>query len=361
MRGRALVIGAALAGAIGTGVAGSSTITEGSGQSTLATVQLRDEGKFPPLTGASDWLNTSPLTAEELRGKVVLIDFWTYTCINWLRTAPHVRAWAEKYKDQGLVVIGVHSPEFEFEKDPANVERAVRDLAVGFPVAVDSNHAVWRAFRNQYWPALYFIDAKGRIRYHQFGEGGFEEAERVIQQLLAEAGAKDISREQVQVRGEGIEAAADWDNLKSPENYLGLERTRNFASTSDAVRDKPRTYAAPSQLRLNQWALAGKWVVRNDAVALREAGGRISYRFHARDVHLVLKPAEAGTPVRFRIVIDGQPPGAAHGADADEQGNGTATEPRLYQLVRQPGAISERLFEIEFLDPGIEAYAFTFG
>ena len=361
MRGSLLLLGAALAGAIGAGIAASSAMTEEADQSTLSTVDLRDEGKFPPLTGATDWLNTPPLKAAELRGKVVLIDFWTYTCINWLRTAPYVRAWAAKYKDQGLVVIGVHSAEFGFEKDLANVERAVRDLPVGYPVAVDSNHAVWRAFRNQYWPALYFIDAKGRIRYHQFGEGGFEEAERVIQQLLAEAGAKDISRELVKVRGEGIEAAADWDNLKSPENYLGLERTRNFASAGDAVRDKPRNYAAPNQLRLNQWALAGKWVVRHDAVVLREAGGRISYRFHARDVHLVLKPAAAGTPVRFRILIDGQPPGAAHGADVDEQGNGTATEPRLYQLVRQPGTIGERLFEIEFLDPDIEAYAFTFG
>ena len=327
----------------------------------LATVRLRDEGGFPTLSGATDWLNTPPLTTGDLRGKVVLIDFWTYTCINWLRTAPHIRAWAEKYRDQGLVVIGVHSPEFEFEKDIVNVRRAVSDLPVSFPVAVDSDHAIWRAFRDQYWPALYFIDATGRIRYHQFGEGGFVEAERVIQQLLDEAGAVGVSRELVTVRGDGIEAAADWDNLMSSENYLALGRTRKFASNGGAVRNRPQTYAAPGQLRLNHWALAGNWSMRDQAVVLHEAGGRITYRFYARDLHLVMKPSAAGKSVRFRILLDGQPPGAAHGADVDEQGNGTATEPRLYQLIRQPGAIGDRLFEIEFLDPGIEAFAFTFG
>ena len=272
------------------------------------------------------------------QGKVVLIDFWTYTCINWLRTAPHIRAWAEKYKDQGLVVVGVHSPEFEFEQDIVNVRRAVSDLPVGFPVAVDSNHAIWRAFKNQYWPALYFIDATGRVRYHQFGEGGFVEAERVIQQLLVEAGATGVSRDLVTVRGDGIEAAADWDNLKSPENYLGLERTQNFAS-GGAVRNQPRTYSAPRQLQLNHWALAGNWTMRDRAAVLHGSGGRIAYRFHARDLHLVLKPAARGEAVRFRILLDGRAPGAAHGADVDEQGNGTVIDPRLYQLIRQPGAI----------------------
>ena len=323
-------------------------------------MRLRDEGKVPSLTGATDWLNTKPLATADFQGKVVLIDFWTYTCINWLRTAPHIRAWAEKYKDQGLVVIGVHSPEFEFEQDIVNVRRAVGDLPVGFPVAVDSNHAIWRAFRNLYWPALYFIDATGRVRYHQFGEGGFVEAERVIQQLLVEAGAAGVSRDLVTVGGDGIEAAADWDNLKSPENYLGFERTQNFAS-GDAVRNQPRSYSAPSQLQLNHWALAGNWTMRDRAAVLHETGGRIAYRFHARDLHLVLKPAARGEAVRFRILLDGRAPGAAHGADVDEQGNGTVIDPRLYQLIRQPGAIEDRLFEIEFLDSGVEAYAFTFG
>ncbi|HWM28996.1 MAG TPA: thioredoxin family protein [Woeseiaceae bacterium] len=355
------LIGAVLAGVVGVSIVTIAAKYESPESTALATVRLRDEGRFPTLSGATDWLNTPPLTTGDLRGKVVLIDFWTYTCINWLRTAPHIRAWAEKYKDQGLVVIGVHSPEFEFEKDIVNVRRAVSDLPVSFPVAVDSDHAIWRAFRNQYWPALYFIDATGHIRYHHFGEGGFVEAERVIQQLLDEAGAVGVSRELVMVRGDGIEAAADWDNLRSSENYLALGRTQKFASNGVAVRNRPQTYAAPGQLRLNHWALAGNWAMRDQAVVLHEAGGRITYRFHARDLHLVMKPSAAGKSVRFRILLDGQPPGAAHGADVDEQGNGTATEPRLYQLIRQPGAIDDRLFEIEFLDPGIEAFAFTFG
>ena len=354
------LLGAALAGAIGAAIATISAVKEGSDRTTLSTVRLRDEGRFPSLSGATAWLNTPPLATADLRGKVVLFDFWTYTCINWLRTAPHVRAWAEKYKDAGLVVIGVHSPEFEFEKDIVNVRCAVSDLRVGFPVAADTDHAIWRAFNNHYWPALYFIDATGRIRYHQFGEGGFVETERVIQQLLAEAGAAGVSRDIVSVRGDGMEAAADWEHLKAPENYLGLERTQNFSSDG-AERNRPRAYSAPTQLRLNHWALAGNWTMRDQSAELLEAGGRIKYRFHARDLHLVLKPAVPSSPVRFRILLDGQPPGAAHGADVDVQGSGTATEARLYQLVRQPGVIVDRLFEIEFLDSGIEAFAFTFG
>ena len=355
------LIGVAFASAIGAAVMNVATDTKETSSLLPSTTRLRDEGRFPELDGATEWLNTAPLSTAGLRGKVVLIDFWTYTCINWLRTAPYIRAWAGKYRDQGLVVIGVHSPEFEFEKDVANVRRAVSDLNVGFPVAVDRDHAIWRAFRNRYWPAIYFIDAEGRIRYHQFGEGGYIEAERVIQRLLTEAGATGVPRDLVSVSGVGVEAGPDWDNLQSPENYLGIDRTQNFAASGGAGWGRSQNYGAPQELRLNQWALAGDWTMRNDSVALRAAGGRIVYRFHARDLHLVLKPLSPGQPVRFRIRLDGQPPGAAHGADVDEQGNGILVEPRLYQLIRQPGAIGERQFEIEFLDPGVEAYAFTFG
>jgi len=356
-----ILIGVAIAGAIGAAVMTLATEDQRFASSLPGTIRLRDEGRFPELDGATEWLNTPPLTTTSLRGKVVLIDFWTYTCINWLRTAPYIRAWSEKYQDQGLVVIGVHSPEFEFEKDLATVRRMVGDLKVGFPVAVDSDHRIWRAFNNRYWPAVYFVDAEGRIRYHQFGEGGYAEAELVIQQLLKEAGATGIPSGLVSAAGTGVEAAPDWDNLQSPENYLGLDRTQGFSSPGAVGSNKPRSYAAPAQLRLNQWALVGEWAMRDDAAELRAAGGRIVYRFHARDLHLVLKPPAPGKPARFRIRLDGQPPGAAHGADVDGEGNGSVTEPRLYQLIRQPGAIEDRLFEIEFLDPGVEAYAFTFG
>jgi len=313
------------------------------------------------LRTANGWLNSEPLTAAGLRGKVVLIDFWTYTCINWLRTLPYVRAWAEKYRDRGLVVIGVHSPEFSFEKNIDNVRRAAKDMKVDYPVAVDSEHAIWRAFNNAYWPALYFVDAKGQIRHHQFGEGEYEQSERMIQRLLAEAGVSGIGDELVSVDGRGAEAAADWNSLKSPENYVGYERTENFASPGGAVLDKRRVYAAPARLRLNQWALSGDWTVQKQATVLNQANGRIAYRFHARDLHLVMGPAARGTSVRFRVLIDGKPPGAAHGIDVDDKGNGTVTEQRLYQLIRQPKPIAERQFEIEFLDSGVEAFAFTFG
>jgi len=322
--------------------------------------KLPIEGDMPSFDGATTWLNSPPLTAKGLRGKVVLVDFWTYTCINWLRTLPYVRAWAEKYKDQGLVVIGVHTPEFEFERDLDNVRRAVKEMNVGYPVAVDSRYAIWRAFDNNYWPALYFIDARGRIRHHHFGEGEYAHSELVIQQLLAEAGAR-VDRDLVAVEASGAEAAADWGSLKSPENYLGLERTENFASPGGAALGKQRLYTAPAQLALNQWALSGDWTVERHAIRVNKAGGRIAYRFHARDVHLVMGPAARGTSVRFRVLIDGKPPGAAHGIDVDEQGNGTATEQRLYQLIRQPKPIGDRQFEIEFLDPGVQAFAFTFG
>jgi thiol-disulfide isomerase/thioredoxin len=327
----------------------------------LPTGQIAGQSGLASLERANEWLNSPPLTAPALRGKVVLVDFWTHTCINWLRTLPYVRAWAEKYRDQGLVVIGVHAPEFAFEKNIDNVRRAAKDLRVDYPIAVDNDHVLWRAFNNQYWPALYFIDAQGRVRHHHFGEGAYEQSEMIIQALLAEAGVGDVSREPISVDARGIEATADWSNLKSPENYVGYQRTQNFVSPGGAMLDKPRLYALPARLRLNDWALSGDWTVTNQAVALNKPNGAIAYRFHARNLHLVMGPAAPGTSVRFRVLIDGQPPGAAHGIDVDEQGNGTVTEQRLYQLIRQPKPIADRQFEIEFLDPGVEAFAFTFG
>jgi len=328
---------------------------------TRAAIKLPVEGEFPSLAGATEWLNSPPLSASGLRGKVVLIDVWTYTCINWLRTLPYVRAWAEKYKNQGLVVIGVHSPEFAFEHNVDNVRRQAKDMRVDYPIAIDNDFAIWRAFKNQYWPALYFVDAQGHIRHHQFGEGEYEKSEMVIQQLLAETGIGGIGPELVSVDARGAEAAADWGSLKSPENYVGYERTENFASPGGAVLDKRRVYAAPARLRLNHWALAGDWTVEKQAIVLNKHNGRIAYRFHARDLHLVMGPSARGTSVRFRVLIDGRPPGAAHGIDVDDQGNGTVTEQRLYQLIRQPKPIADRQFEIEFLDSGVEAFAFTFG
>jgi thiol-disulfide isomerase/thioredoxin len=319
------------------------------------------EGRMPSLGSATGWLNSPPLTAADLRGRVVLVNFWTYTCINWLRTLAFLRAWAEKYQDHGLVVIGVHTPEFDFEHDLDNVRRAVQDLGVDYPVAVDNDYAIWSAFDNHYWPALYFVDTQGQIRHHRFGEGDEEQSEMLLQRLLTDAGAEGIDQSLVSVDARGVEAAADWDSLWSPENYLGYERTENFASSNGAVLDTPHRYAAPARLRLNHWALAGDWTVKRQAIVLNQAEGRIAYRFHARDLHLVMAPPARGTPVRFQVRIDNQPPGTAHGADLDDQGHGMVTDPRLYQLIRQPGPISERTFEITFLDPGVQAYAFTFG
>jgi thiol-disulfide isomerase/thioredoxin len=310
---------------------------------------------------ANEWLNSPPLTASALRGKVVLIDFWTYSCINWLRTLPYVRAWAEKYKDQGLVVIGVHAPEFAFEKDINNVRSAVKTMRVEHPVAVDNEHVIWRAFKNRYWPALYFIDSQGRVRHHHFGEGSYEQSEMIIQELLAEAGNSGIDRELASIDPQGVEAAADWGSLKSPENYVGYERTQSFASAGGMVLDKPRMYELPARLRLNEWALSGDWTVKAQAAVLNKPNGRIAYRFHARDLHLVMGPAEPGTSARFRVRIDGQAPGAAHGIDVDEQGDGIVTGQRLYQLIRQPKPVTERQFEIEFLGSSVEVFAFTFG
>jgi thiol-disulfide isomerase/thioredoxin len=319
------------------------------------------EGEMPSLGSATSWLNSHPLTAADLRGKVVLVQFWTYTCINWLRAHPYVRAWGQKYKDQGLVVIGVHTPEFPFEKDLENVRRAMQDMKIHYPIAVDSDYAIWRAFKNQYWPAFYFVDAQGRIRHHQFGEGQYEQSETVIQRLLVEAGSSEIGPELVSVDGQGAEAAADWANLRSPETYVGYDRAENLSSPGGAVPGKSRTYAAPARLPLNHWALSGDWTIERGLAALNAAEGRIAHRFHARDLHLVMGSSSATRPVRFRVKIDGAAPGGDHGSDVDAEGLGSVREPRLYQLVRQSGAIADRTFEIEFLDPDVRAYAFTFG
>ena len=361
MKAKQLLLAAILVSATWTPIKSLAQNKSAVHQMTPGAVRLPVEGQLPSLDGANGWLNSQPLTAAGLRGKVVLIDFWTYTCINWLRTLPYVRAWAEKYKNQGLVVIGVHTPEFVFEKDVDNVRRAAKDMRVDYPIAIDSDYAIWRAFKNAYWPALYFVDAQGGIRHHHFGEGQYEQSERTIQQLLAEAATGVVGQELVSVDARGAEAAADWNSLKSPENYVGYDRTENFASPGGAVLDKRRIYAVPARLRLNQWALSGDWTVGKQATVLNKANGRIAYRFHARDLHLVMGPAARGTSVRFRVLIDGKPPGAAHGIDVDDQGNGTVKEQRLYQLIRQPRPIAERQFEIEFLDSGVETFAFTFG
>ena len=325
------------------------------------TGQVDNRSELASLENAEGWLNSPPLTASALRGKVVLIDFWTYTCVNWRRTLPYVRAWAAKYRNQGLVVIGVHAPEFPFEKDVNNVRWAVKDMRIDYPVAVDSEHVIWRAFDNEYWPALYFIDAQGRVRYHYFGEGAYQQSEMIIQELLTEAGAGGIDRGMVSVHPQGLEVAADWADLRSQENYVGVERTENFASPGGPILDRPRGYELPARLRLNDWALSGDWTMTNEAAVLNKPGGVIAYRFHARDLNLVMGPPAHGASVRFRVLIDGQPPGAAHGTDVDEQGYGTATEQRVYQLIRQPKSIDDRQFEIEFPGSGVAVFDFTFG
>jgi len=320
------------------------------------------EGTLPQLNGAVEWLNTAPLTAQQLKGKVVLVDFWTYSCINCLRSMPYVKAWAEKYRDQGLVVIGVHAPEFAFERDIGNVRKAVKDLGITYPVAVDNDYAIWRAFGNQYWPAHYLIDAKGQIRHHHFGEGEYAQSEQAIQQLLEEAGRKNVVNTVVSAEGaQGVQQASDMGQVASPETYLGYERAQNFASPESQAADKSRSYTAPAQPALNQWGLAGNWLSQPDQVTLSQGTGRIVYRFHARDLHLVLGPDKNGKPVRFRVTIDGAAPGRNHGADVAADGSGTINGQRLYQLVRQSGSIGDHTFSIEFLDPGVQAYAFTFG
>ena len=319
------------------------------------------EGELPSFDGATAWLNSPPLTPDGLRGKVVLVNFWTYTCINWLRQLPYVRAWAQRYSSLGLVVIGVHTPEFPFEHDLENVRRAVQAMRVDYPVPIDNDYAVWSAFDNNYWPALYFADAQGQIRHHNFGEGEYQQSEMVIQQLLAEAGSDVQGQGLVSVDARGVEAAADWATLGSAENYTGYERTESFASPGGVRPGQPHTYAVPTELRLNHWALSGDWTMGEQATRLNTANGKVVYRFRARDLHLVMGPAVAGTSVRFHVLLDGQPPGPAHGLDVDDQGHGTVTEQRLHQLIRQPERVTERTFEITFLDPGVETFSFTFG
>lgn len=309
---------------------------------------------MPSLAGAAAWINSPPLSPAALRGRVVLVDFWTLTCINWLRTEPYVRAWSHAYQGDGLVVVGVHTPEFSFEHDIDLVRQATQDRSIDYPVAVDNEYAIWSAFDNHYWPALYFVDADGVMRDHQFGEGRYPESERLIQRLLA------VARDLVPVVGIGAEAEADWTNLRTPETYLGYARGENFASLGGPAFDEPRSYEFPVQLRSNKWALAGHWKVGRENVVLEQPGGSIGARFHARDAHLVLSPG-ARDPIPFRVLIDGMPPGPAHGVDVDQEGNGLARDGRLYQLVRQQGEVRERSLEITFLEPGVEAYAFTFG
>jgi len=324
---------------------------------------LPDEGPMPNLNGAIAWLNSPPLTRDSLRGKVVLVDFWTYSCINCLRSLPYVEAWAAKYKDSGLVVIGVHTPEFAFEKERANVEKAVRDLKISYPVAIDSNYAIWQAFNNEYWPAHYFIDAKGRIRGHHYGEGAYDESELVIQQLLRERGATSLSPAATGVSATGAEAPPDMGNVRSPETYIGYQHLRadQFASAQPVAKDSRKIYTLGPRLTLNQWALEGAWKVGEETAVLQTAPGKILFRFHARDLHLVLGTAKDGKTVRFRVKLDGTPPGDDHGSDVDASGAGTVQGHQLYQLIRQKGAVEDRTFEIEFLDPGVQAFAFTFG
>jgi thiol-disulfide isomerase/thioredoxin len=323
------------------------------------TARLPIESHLPGFDGATRWLNSAPLTTAELRGHVVLVDFWTFSCINWIRTAPYLRAWDARYRERDLIVIGVHTPEFPFETDVDSISRAIGERELAYPVAVDSDYAIWDAFANRYWPALYIADGDGAIRFHHFGEGRYEESERAIQQLLDVPG--ELRADLVDVEAHGVEAPADWDAMESPETYVGFERAERFASPGGPAFEQPRSYGVPSLLRRNSWALSGSWTIGAKAARLDQAGGVLAYRFHARDLHLVMGPAEPGQSVRFRIRLDGEPPGAAHGLDVDEDGEGTAADRRMYQLVRQPGPVREHLFEITFQEAGVEAYVFTFG
>ena len=322
---------------------------------------LPDEGRLPGFSRATSWLNSEPLTPEGLRGRVVLVDFWTYTCINWLRTLPYLRAWAEKYEDAGLTIVGVHTPEFGFEADLRNVMLQTRNLGVRYPVAVDSDYGVWNEFANHYWPAIYLADANGRLRFHHFGEGEYAMTEMAIQQLLVEAGARDVDTDLVMVEPQGLEVAADWRSLASPETYLGYRQSSGFVSEQSAYFDRPHVYAGGRRLLTNTWDLTGDWTVASHAAVLNEPGGRISFAFHARDVNLVMGPAQAGASVPFRVTLDGRPVGDAGGTDVDADGLGVVTEQNTYQLVRQAERVGDRVFEIEFLEAGVEAYCFTFG
>jgi Thioredoxin like C-terminal domain len=317
--------------------------------------------ELPSFDGATAWLNSEPLTPEGLRGQVVLVEFCTYSCVNWLRTVPYVRAWDERYRDDGLVVIGAHTPEFGFEHDLEKIRAALDEMGVRYPIAVDNDYAVWRAFDNNYWPALYFGDAEGKIRHHRFGEEDYERSERVIQQLLADAGRDGFAEGLVSVDPGGVELAADWDTLGSPETYVGYDRASGFASPGGFVPDRSQRYESPASLDLNQWSLAGDWTAGGQPIELNEPGGRITHRFHARDVNLVMGARDGEGSVDFQVLIDGEAPGEARGGDVDEEGDGTVAEERLYQLIRQSGPITDRTFEISFLDAGIRAYVFTFG
>ena len=361
MKGAQLLIVAALGSMTGVSIHNWFPADSMAQPMTSRSLQLPDEGALPPLEGATLWLNSEPLTAASLRGKVVLVDFSTYTCINWLRTLPYVRAWAEKYRDQGLVVINVQTPEFEFEKNIDNVRWASKEMRVTYPTAIDNDYTIWNAFNNHYWPALYIADAKGRIRHHQFGEGGYEQSEKIIKQLLREAGRNDVGSELAAVNALGPEVAADWGNQRSPESYVGYDRGENFASPGGAASDKSRVYAIPAQLGINHWALGGDWTIGKQGTVSNEPNGRLVYRFHARDVNLVMGPKTRGSSVRFHVLIDGKPPGAAHGVDVDAEGKGTIRQQRLYQLIRQPLPIADHDFEIDFLDAGAELFVFTFG
>jgi cytochrome c biogenesis protein CcdA/thiol-disulfide isomerase/thioredoxin len=331
------------------------------GANVVEQLPLGKEGSLPSLDGAVAWLNSKALSRSDLKGKVVLIDFWTYSCINCLRAIPYVEAWSEKYKNDGLVVIGVHTPEFAFEKDRANISKAVQELKVTYPVAIDSDYAIWRAFSNQYWPAHYFSDASGTIRFHHFGEGEYDKSEQVIQQLLRERNANLTTAGLVQVAAAGVQASPDMNDIRSPETYVGYERQQNFLSSEKIKRDAPALYSAPGRMEVNNWGLAGKWSVENEHATLASAPGKIVFRFHARDLHLVLGPSKSGKLVRFRILLDGLALGDDRGVDVDAQGEGTVREYRLYQLIRQKGKVEDRTFQIEFLDPGVQAFAFTFG
>lgn len=315
----------------------------------------------PSLSGATGWLNTQPLNLADLRGKVVLIDFWTYTCINWRRTLPYIREWARKYKDQGLVVIGIHTPEFSFEQKWDNVSSAIRSMDIGYPVAADNNFEIWRSFDNQYWPALYLIDAKGKIRYQKFGEGDYEASEKMIQQLLKGIASNTVPDNIATPLAEGYEAAADWQNIGSPESYFGYDRAQGFASPGKPGADKPVSYMLPKKLLLNEWALSGAWTIGKERILSNSGTGKLVYRFHARDLHLVMGPATPGKAIKFRVLIDGLPPDTGHGVDIDPDGNGTVTEQRMYQLIRQQGTITDRELQIEFVDPGVEVFNITFG
>jgi thiol-disulfide isomerase/thioredoxin len=323
--------------------------------------ELPVEGRLASFDGATGWLNSDRLTPGDLRGRVVLVDFWTYTCVNWLRTLPYLRAWAPKYQDDSLTVVGVHTPEFGFEQNIDNVMAQSRTLGVEYPVALDSNYAVWSAFANRFWPAVYIADEEGRIRFHHFGEGEYPMKEMVIQQLLRDAGADGVDQELVTVDPHGLEVAADWQTLQSPETYVGYSQSTGFAQGDVASFDEPRVYALPGRLRLNEWGLSGNWTVAGPAAVLNERGGRIAFQFHARDLNLVMGPTSRGASIPFRVFLDGQVAKDEGGSDVNPDGSGMASEQRTYQLIRQPGAITDRLFEIEFLDPGVEAYCFTFG